>query len=264
VKNISILTLCLVSFILSRPAFSEELANVNGTSITTEDYKRNMAQVPPQMKGQFSSFEEKEKFLNIIVDREVLTQEAKKAGMDKDPAFIDELEQAKKEILVNLMAQKLNKEKVNDEALRAYFNKNIKDFQLVHASHILVKSEEEAKKIKKELSAGGDFSELAKKYSTDPGSGQKGGDLGFFNRKQMVQPFSDLAFKLKPNEMGGPIKTQFGYHLIKVLEVKSPKFEEITQENNRAIRTAIINEEIEKIKTKGKVTVNKEALKKVE
>jgi peptidyl-prolyl cis-trans isomerase C len=264
VKKISILTICLVSFILSKPALSEELANVNGVSITTEDYKKNMAQVPPQMKGQFSTLDEKEKFLNIIVDREVLSQEAKKAAMDKDPAFIDELEQAKKEILVNLMAQKLNKEKVSEGAIRAYFNKNIKDFQLVHASHILVKTEEEAKKIKKELSAGGDFSELAKKYSTDPGSGQKGGDLGFFNRKQMVQPFSDVAFKLKPNEMGGPVKTQFGYHLIKVIEVKSPKFEEMTQENARAIRTAIINEEIEKIKAKGKVTVNKEALKKVE
>jgi peptidyl-prolyl cis-trans isomerase C len=249
---------------ITQSAFAEELANVNGTSITTEDYKKDMAQVPPQMKSQFSSLEEKKKFLNIIVDREVLSQEAKKSGMDKDPAFLEEVEQAKKEILVNLMAQKLNKEKASDEAIKAYFNKNIKEFQLVHASHILVKTEEEAVKIKKELSAGGNFSDLAKKYSTDPGTGQKGGDLGFFNRKQMVPAFSDLAFKLKPNEMGGPVKTQFGYHLIKVLEVKSQKYEELTQENTRTIRSAIINEEIEKLKAKGKVTINEESLKKME
>lgn len=259
------MTICLALLILSRPALSEELANVNGVSITTDDYKKNMAQVPPQMKGQISTIEEKERFLDRIVNMELLSQEAKKAGMDKDPIYIDELEQAKKEILVNLMAQKLNKEKVSEEAVRAYFNKNIKDFQLVHASHILVKTEEEANKIKKELSAGGNFSDLAKKYSIDTGSAKNGGDLGPpFNRKQMVPAFADLAFKLKPNEMGGPVKTQFGYHLIKVLEVKNPKFEEMTRESLGAIHNAIINEEIEKIKAKGKVTVNKEALKKVE
>lgn len=259
------LTLCAIALLSVRyPAVAEELANVNGTSITTEDYKKNMAQVPPQMKGQFSTLEEKKKFLNMIVDREVLSQEAKKSGMDKDPAYLEEVELAKKEILVNIMAQKLNKDKVSDEAIKAYFNKNNKEFQLVHASHILVKTEEEAQKIKKELAAGGDFAELAKKYSTDPGSGSKGGDLSFFSRKQMVPAFSDLAFKLKPGEMGGPVKTQFGYHLIKVLEVKNQKFEELTQENTRTIRTAIINDEIEKLKSKGKVTINEEALKKAE
>ncbi|MFI5303183.1 MAG: peptidylprolyl isomerase [Nitrospiria bacterium] len=263
-KKIKLFTLCVVTLIISYPAFADELANVNGTSISVEDYKKNMAQVPPNMKNQFSSFDEKKKFLNIIVDRELLIQEAKKSGLDKDPEYIDQVELAKRDLLVKMMAQKLNKEKVTEELMRTYFNKNIKYYELVHASHILLKTEEEALKVKKELSAGGNFSELAKKYSTDPGSSSKGGDLGFFSKKQMVPAFSELAFKLKPNEMGGPVKTQFGYHLIKVLEVKNQKFEDLTQENIRDIRTSIINDEIDRLRSKGKVILNEEALKKIE
>jgi peptidyl-prolyl cis-trans isomerase C len=262
VKKLSILTIGLVS-LLACPALSEELANVNGVSITTDDYQKAIASVPPQSRAQLANPDEKKKFVNILVDRELLTQEGKKAGMDKDPVFLDEVEQAKKEILVNMMVQKLNKDKVTDQAIRSYFNKNIKDFQMIHAAHILVKTEEEAKKIKKELSAGGNFEELAKKYSTDTSNAQRGGDLSFFNRKQMVKPFADLAFTLKPNEMGGPIKTQFGFHLIKVLEVKNPKFEELTQENTRAIRSEVLNSEIEKMKSAGKVKLNQDVLKKL-
>ncbi len=249
--------------LLAFSAFAEELANVNGVSITTDDYQKALATVPPQTKAQLSNPDEKKRFVNILVDRELLSQEAKKAGMDKDPVFLGELEQAKKEILVNMMAQKLNKEKITDEAMHSYFNKNIKDFQMVHAAHILVKTEEEAKKIKKELSSGGNFEELAKKYSTDTSNSQRGGDLSFFNRKQMVKPFADLAFSLKPKEMGGPVKTQFGFHLIKVLEVKNPKYEELTQENIRTLRGEVFNNEMEKIKAIGKIKLNQEALQKL-
>ncbi|MBI3606236.1 MAG: SurA N-terminal domain-containing protein, partial [Nitrospirae bacterium] len=107
-KKLSILTIGLVS-LLAFSAFAEELANVNGVSITTDDYQKALASVPPQSKAQLANPDEKKRFVNILVDREILTQEAKKAGMDKDPVFLDEVEQAKKEILVNMMAQKLNK-----------------------------------------------------------------------------------------------------------------------------------------------------------
>ncbi|MHB8481507.1 MAG: peptidylprolyl isomerase [Nitrospiria bacterium] len=260
-KKISLFIFCVVSLFFLNPALAEELANVNGTSITTEDYMKNMATVPPQSRSQFSSPEDKKKFLNILIDREIIYQEGKKAGLDKEPAYLDDVQQAKKEILINMMGQKLNKEKMSEQEIRSYFNKNIKDFQLIRASHILVKTEEEALKIKKELAAGGNFGELAKKYSMDTASAQKGGDLGFFNRNQMVQPFAQMAFTLKPNEMGGPVKTQFGYHLIKVTEVKNPKFEELTQENKKSIQMGIMNNEIEKIKAQGKVKINAEALK---
>lgn len=90
---------------------------------------------------------------------------------------------------------------------------------MVRASHILVSSLEEANHLAKELKAGKDFGELAGKYSSCP-SGKEGGDLGFFSKGQMVKEFEDAAFSLKPGEVSQPIKTQFGYHLIKVTERK--------------------------------------------
>jgi len=86
---------------------------------------------------------------------------------------------------------------------------------MVRASHILVSSLEEAKSVQAELKAGKDFAELARKYSSCP-SGKEGGDLGFFSKGQMVKEFDDAAFALKPGEVSAPVKTQFGYHLIKV------------------------------------------------
>ncbi|MCL2509981.1 MAG: peptidylprolyl isomerase [Methanomassiliicoccaceae archaeon] len=89
----------------------------------------------------------------------------------------------------------------------------------VNAAHILVKTENEAKKLKDELLKGKDFAELAKKYSTCP-SGKSGGDLGWFGRGQMVAPFETAAFNAQKGDIVGPVKTEFGWHLIKVKDQK--------------------------------------------
>ncbi|WP_088042458.1 peptidylprolyl isomerase [Bacillus sp. EAC] len=91
----------------------------------------------------------------------------------------------------------------------------------IKASHILVKDEATAIKVKKELDAGGDFAALAKKYSTDPGSKEKGGDLGYFGEGAMVPEFEAAAYKLKVGEISEPVKSQFGYHIIKVVDKKA-------------------------------------------
>jgi len=92
------------------------------------------------------------------------------------------------------------------------------DAEQIHARHILVKTEEEAKKVKERLQKGEDFAAVAKDVSLDPGSKDKGGDLGWFPRGQMIKPFNDAAFSLKPGEISDPVKTSFGYHIIEVLE----------------------------------------------
>ncbi len=97
---------------------------------------------------------------------------------------------------------------------QGFFNPNI-DVQEVRASHVLVKTRKEALQIKKDIVNGTiTFEDAARQYSLCP-SGQNGGDLGFFNRKQMVQQFSDTAFDLKPGEISDPVGTQFGWHIIK-------------------------------------------------
>lgn len=90
----------------------------------------------------------------------------------------------------------------------------------VKASHILVKTESEAKQLMKQLADGDDFVKLAKLYSQCP-SGKSGGDLGYFGKGQMVKPFEDAAFNAQPGSVTGPVKTPFGWHLIKVTDVKN-------------------------------------------
>src|SRR5204863_2536981 len=108
-------------------------------------------------------------------------------------------------------------------------SKQIAGEQEVHARHILVETEDEAKAIEAELKKGADFAELAKKESKDPGASD-GGDLGFFTKDQMVPEFSTVAFALEPGKISDPVKTQFGWHVIKVEEKrarKAPDFEQV-------------------------------------
>jgi foldase protein PrsA len=102
---------------------------------------------------------------------------------------------------------------------------------------------------------------LAKKYSKDPSSAQNGGDLGFFSRDQMVKPFSDKAFSMKVNQISDPVKTQFGYHIIKVLEIKpAKKFEDLDESESVSVKRAMFNDEINQLKSKAKITVHTELL----
>jgi peptidyl-prolyl cis-trans isomerase C len=114
--------------------------------------------------------------------------------------------------------------KVYEEA-----SKQISGEQEVRARHILVETEDEAKAVKAELDKGADFAELAKKKSKDPGSAD-GGDLGFFTKEQMVPEFSVVAFTLEPGKISDPVKSQFGWHIIKVEEKrnrKAPDFDQV-------------------------------------
>jgi len=244
-------------------ARAEELANINGVSITTEQFMKQLSSIPPQMRSQFEGYEGKKKLLDYMIEEEILAMEGKKQGLENDPAVLAEIEKVKKQAVAQAMAQKIVKEKGTEEGLKAFYEKNAKDFKLIRASHILVNTEEEAKKIKKDLSGGASFEKLAKEKSIDKGSAEKGGDLDYFSKDRMVKAFSDEAFKLKVNEMGGPVHTKFGYHIIKVTDIKTPKYEELTQENKNNIINELVQKEVGQIRSKGNVKVSDENLKKL-
>ena len=156
-----------------------------------------------------------------------------------------------------------------DAELKAYYDKNPNEFSGVRAAHVLIRPEgfdEDSKKkarakaedVMKQARAGTDFAELAKQHSAD-GSAQQGGDLGFFTRERMVAPFSNAAFALQPGQISDVVETQFGFHVIKVIERKDVKFEEAT-EKLRAFLTAQKREEaqaafIKSLKDKAKIEV---------
>nr|WP_269438112.1 peptidylprolyl isomerase [Phosphitispora fastidiosa] len=136
------------------------------------------------------------------------------------------LDDVKKELALNIKINKLlePRVKITEDELKTYFEENKAQFaqqKQVKASHILVETEEKANDIKKKLAEGQDFAQLAKENSTDAQNKDKGGDLGFFGSGDMVKEFEEAAFALKVGEVSAPVKTEFGYHIIKVSEVKA-------------------------------------------
>ncbi len=156
------------------------------------------------------------------------------------------LDEVKKELVVNVKVTKLLKSRisVSEDEIKNYFEENKATFaqeKQVKASHILVDTEEKANEIKDKLAKGEDFAKLAKDNSKDTGSKENGGDLGFFGTGQMVKEFEEAAFALKAGEISEPVKTQFGYHIIKVTEIKNA--EEANYEKSKAKISDILFEQ---------------------
>ncbi|SHD76489.1 peptidylprolyl isomerase [Schnuerera ultunensis] len=152
-------------------------------------------------------------------------QEAYESALQYYGFSEDEL---RKDIEINLYLTKLLEPEIpiTDEEMKDYFKENKDSFnqmEEVKASHILVETEETALEVKEKLSKGESFEELAKEYSTDTSNSQQGGDLGFFGRGRMVTEFEETAFSLGIGEVSDPVKTDFGYHIIKVEDKKEAK-----------------------------------------
>ncbi|WP_432402733.1 peptidylprolyl isomerase [Wukongibacter sp. M2B1] len=209
------------------------LAVVNGKEITENDVNVLLQNFVAQGNMNFNSEQGKKQILDELINQELFYLDAIENNYDKEEEFLKELEINKVNILKNYSLKKvLNGVSVTDEEIKEYFNNNQESFKTpesIQASHILVKEEEEINKVAKEIEGGLDFEEAAAKYSTCP-SKQRGGDLGFFTRGQMVPEFENAAFAMKEGEVSEPVKTQFGYHLIKLVDKKesaSQKFEEV-------------------------------------
>ena len=131
-------------------------------------------------------------------------------------------ETVKNGVRASLAQEQAIEKTITDKELKENYKPEIK------ASHILVKDEATAKKVKEELGQGKSFEDLAKQYSEDTGSKEKGGDLGYFTAGKMVKEFEDAAYKMKKDEVSEPVKSQFGYHIIKVTDIKEQKpFDEV-------------------------------------
>jgi peptidyl-prolyl cis-trans isomerase C len=261
-----ILSILFAPFLFFPPAVrAEDLAKVNGVPITSEEFSSRMHSMSREGSGRFDSPEEKEELLNIMISREVLAQEAKRAGLEKQKEVQEKIRNLSQEVLISAMVDRIATQRLTEPNMKGFYEKNRDSFREVHASHILVGTEQEAKDLKEKLDKGADFAELAKKFSKDPGSAEQGGDLGFFTQERMVKSFSEAAFALKVNEVSGPVKSPFGYHLIKTLETRpAKKFEELGPPDIQALKNEMINKEIEKLKEGSKIEVRRELLQKVQ
>ena len=202
------------------------LAKVGNTSISSADFYNELQALPDYAREMFAGENGKEKFLDEVVKKEMLYQQAMKEGLDKDPKFAKKVEDFKKLTLISELLEKqiMEKAKVSENEAKEYYNKHKQEFtstSQIKASHILVKTQPEAEKVLARLKKGEKFETIAKEVSIDKPSAANGGDLGYFSRGQMVPEFERAAVNLKVGELSGPVKTSFGYHIIKVTDKKT-------------------------------------------
>ncbi len=248
------------------------LAKVGNVTITQADYDREFQSLPEYAQQLFTDEQGKEKFLNEIINKEMLYHEALKKGLDKTEDYRQKLHEFKKLTLVTELFEKeiMAKAKVSDQEVKDYYDKNKDEFTLttqIKASHILVRTEDEAKRALERLKKGEKFGDIAKAVSIDPGSAKSSGDLGFFSKGQMVPEFESAAAGLNVGEVSAPVKTQFGYHIIKVTDKKKGdviEFEKvrdmISQRLSGERQKDAFEQYVAELKKNIKVEINKEAL----
>jgi peptidyl-prolyl cis-trans isomerase C len=187
--------------------------------------------------------------LDQLIDGRALVAEARKSGLDKDPAVQRQVVAAEDRALQTAMLNKEVGPSVTDQALHARYDQEIAGKpgeEEVHAKHILVDTESEAKKIISQLEGGADFATLAKQYSKDSAGAQQGGDLGFFKKDEMVPEFADAAFALQPGQISQqPVHSQFGWHVILVVERRRAEAPSYDQARDQ-LRQKTIQEGVQK------------------
>ncbi len=207
------------------------VARVNGSEITEAEIAFAEAEVGAEIAG-LPLEARRRVLLEYLVEAHLFAEAAAKNQLGSGKEFEERLAYYTLRALRDAFYEKKIREAVTEAQAKAAYNEQIAKIAPeleVRARHILVKTEQEAKDLVKQLKAGADFIELAKKNSTGP-SADAGGDLGYFSRGQMVKPFEDAAFALKPGEVSGPVQTEFGWHVIKVEDKRNhpvPPFDEV-------------------------------------
>lgn len=211
-------------------AETDVVARVNGVEITEGDLAAALQDIGGDIP-QMSEAEKREYVLTYLSDLELVAAAATTAGIAEEEDFKRQLEYLRKRRLMETYLTREGQAAANDEEARKLYDKLLTEIPAeprVRARHILVETEEEAKEVKAAIDGGKDFGEVAKEKSKDPGSGAEGGDLGWFTAEQMVPEFSEAAFALDVGQVSEPVKSDFGWHVIKVEEkADKPGFDEV-------------------------------------
>lgn len=242
------------------------LASVEGKEITQEVVMNFLNDLGPEIAMQFQSPEGMQRVIDELVNQEIVYLEAIENELEKEETFQVELDRVKEGLLKQYAVNKLLEDiSVTEEEVEAYYNENKEMFkkpESMVASHILVDSEEKANDIIKEMEDGLSFEEAALKYSSC-GSKDQGGNLGEFSRGQMVPEFDKVAFELEIGVVSEPVKSQFGYHIIKVIsknEESISSFDEVKQKLSQQLlgekQQEVYLTETNKLKEKYEVVIN--------
>jgi len=259
----------IAGVILSGPALAggKVLAKINGADITDEDVKLAQSELGPNL-GNVPPEQRTSVLVEYLMENKLMSAAADKAGLGSDPTLAARADYYKGRALKDLFFEKKIAGAVTDTEAKAMYDKQvaaIKPVEEVKASHILVEKKEEADDIEAKLKAGGDFAAIAKEKSKDTGSGANGGDLGYFAKGQMVKPFEDTAFGMKPGEVSAPVQSQFGWHIIKLIDKRNrpaPEFDKVKDRIMAGLLQQKAEEVITGLRKDAKIEYVDEALKK--
>jgi peptidyl-prolyl cis-trans isomerase C len=243
---------------LALPAFAQNVAIVNGKAVPKARVDALAAQLAKS--GRPVSVEMQGQLKDEVIAREVFMQEAQKRGLDATEDFKNQMELARQTLLIReLFADHQKANPVTDADIKAEYDKFVaanggKEYR---ARHILVEKEDEAKAIIASLKKGGKFDEIAKKQSKDPGSGANGGDLDWANAASYVPEFSGALIKLNKGQLTQePVKSQFGYHVIRlddVREAQLPKLDEVKPQIAQQLQQQKLAKFQEELRGKAKI-----------
>lgn len=228
------------------------VARVNGEELHKSDVSRMVSQLPPQVQ-QMPIEMIYPAVIDQLISGKLVSSAGYKAGLADSAEVKDEIKRAEERAVQRAYIQKEVKARITPDELQKAYQEFLKENpaqEEVRAAHILVEKEDEAKSIIAQLNKGADFAKLAKEKSKDAAAAAQGGDLGYFTKDTMVEPFANAAFAMKPGEISKePVKTQFGYHVIKVEDKRTqpqPTLDEVKpqleQELSKNIVTALVDE----------------------
>jgi len=251
------------------------IITVGDQKITAAQFDQIISSLPAQFQANARGPARKQ-FAENIVHVLVLAQEGKKRKLDETPAYQIQSMFQNANMLAGLTYEQLGKDaKLDDAEVQKYYDAHKAEFEKVHARHILIRvagspmavrpgqkdltdaeALAKAQEIRKKIEGGEDFAALARVESDDTGSGANGGDLGFFGHNQMVPPFEEAAFAMKPGELSQPVKTPFGYHLIKVEAKEGKTFEELKPEIEKRLRPEQAQKTMQDLQNKANVQLD--------
>ena len=242
------------------PALKDPVvATVNGQQIRLSELEVAQQALPPQYRNvPLQSVYQA--LLERIIDSKLVVSDGRKNKVGDDPAFKKRMAFVEEQVIQDYWLQREIAKKVTQEKMQQRYEERLKSMppeEEVHARHILVSTEDEAKALIAEIKKGASFDKLAKEKSTDKASGAEGGDLGWFKKSDMVKEFADAAFALKKGELTeAPVKTQFGYHVIKVEDRRKappPAFEEMAEQIREELARETVTSLLDQLRSNAKI-----------
>ncbi len=235
------------------------VARVNGEELHRSEVLSTLQTLPQQVQ-QMPIEQVYPRLLNEMVINKVISQAGRKSKLSDDPEVKRRTLQAQDQIIEDVYLQRYVRAGITEAKIKARYDtylKTVKPQDQVSARHILVKTEDEAKAIVADLKKGADFATLAKDKSTDTESKASGGDLGWFAKEEMVPEFGEAAFKLQKGQFSEtPVKSQFGYHIIKVEDRRAappPTLEQAKPEIVQLLQRDLVNQKVQELKSAAKV-----------